>query len=475
MTEHRQTAKHKKLILATPTVDIGYNFDRAEYKPRQNIDFLFIDAYTGDALVQRVGRAGRLLGKEQKDEKSFILAVVDVESYKVLQDLDGQIISRQHFNALAEQMPRKNDLYAYIKSGAIIEAFRTILAFEQGMSDEDKRQLDGFFHELQLLFSLQDAPPSSRPAFTYRYIAGHLRQYYHRRKQYAALHTLSPDVLDHISLALTQPGYQPHGMSTEDKRCFDMLKQRLMQARRSKEIIPSRNAAIQWIRQDLVAYFKDEARFQFRDSFQPPVALIYDPEHLHSSEVFANYSTLHFIKYYEAQWFKSLADWREAIGTTVTIPSSVDTDVTAYCCLTRLRERPLQIGLKLDARAYTSAEWEEQYAYQVTALHELEVTTLNEQVGLQANVRDIFSRHFVPTFVVWNHPESYTLREQRKLRQQARFYPLPLDVVFSDGRQIPYLALLGNMAFHICAEIPYWALVKDLHKTIKDDDQPIIC
>ena len=41
LAEHRQTAKHKKLILATPTVDIGYNFDRAEYKPRQNIDFLF--------------------------------------------------------------------------------------------------------------------------------------------------------------------------------------------------------------------------------------------------------------------------------------------------------------------------------------------------------------------------------------------------------------------------------------------------
>src|SRR5260221_4328244 len=56
LREGRAEAKKKVLILATPTVDIGYNFER--FKPQsQNIDFLLMDALTGDELIQRLGGA----------------------------------------------------------------------------------------------------------------------------------------------------------------------------------------------------------------------------------------------------------------------------------------------------------------------------------------------------------------------------------------------------------------------------------
>ena len=61
LREGRRESKEKQLILATPTVDIGYNFDRATPKARQNIDFLFYDAFSGDEFIQRLGRAGRVL------------------------------------------------------------------------------------------------------------------------------------------------------------------------------------------------------------------------------------------------------------------------------------------------------------------------------------------------------------------------------------------------------------------------------
>src|SRR6266851_9683501 len=54
----RDAATYKSLILATPTVDIGYNFEKGD-KPRQNIDFLFFDARSSDEFIQRLGRAGR--------------------------------------------------------------------------------------------------------------------------------------------------------------------------------------------------------------------------------------------------------------------------------------------------------------------------------------------------------------------------------------------------------------------------------
>ena len=84
----RQDAKARRLILATPTVDIGYNFDRLD-KTRQNIDFLLLDARSGDEFIQRLGRAARVLGKQQQDIPSRVLAVVDAAFYKALQAYDG--------------------------------------------------------------------------------------------------------------------------------------------------------------------------------------------------------------------------------------------------------------------------------------------------------------------------------------------------------------------------------------------------
>lgn len=60
----RMRATALNLILATPTVDIGYNFDKKD-KQRQNVDFLICDARYGDELLQRIGRAGRVLGKQE--------------------------------------------------------------------------------------------------------------------------------------------------------------------------------------------------------------------------------------------------------------------------------------------------------------------------------------------------------------------------------------------------------------------------
>ena len=43
----------RDLILATPTVDIGYNFKKLG-KARQNVDWIVCDARYGDELIQRL-------------------------------------------------------------------------------------------------------------------------------------------------------------------------------------------------------------------------------------------------------------------------------------------------------------------------------------------------------------------------------------------------------------------------------------
>ena len=53
--ERRDATKSFPLILATPTVDIGYNFEKLG-KSRQNIDFVCFDALYGSEFTQRMGR-----------------------------------------------------------------------------------------------------------------------------------------------------------------------------------------------------------------------------------------------------------------------------------------------------------------------------------------------------------------------------------------------------------------------------------
>jgi hypothetical protein len=111
----------------------------------------------------------------------------------------------------------------------------------------------------------------------------------------------------------------------------------------------------------------------------------------------------------------------------------------------------------------------------VTTLYGLEIVALNEHSGLKLSVQQSLSEQFVSAFVASNDAHSYTRAEMHKLRKQARFYPMPLEVTFCDGSYHNYDVILGTMAFQISAELPYWAMVKDRRKTQLEDDAPIFC
>jgi len=67
----RKVAAQKLLILATSTVDVGFNFEREATTQRQNLDWLIFSARDRFAFWQRIGRVGRVLGKPQFDIPSF--------------------------------------------------------------------------------------------------------------------------------------------------------------------------------------------------------------------------------------------------------------------------------------------------------------------------------------------------------------------------------------------------------------------
>ena len=70
----RKLAAQQPIILATSTVDVGFNFERSPDPVRQNLDWLIFTARDRAAFWQRIGRVGRVLGKSETNIPSEAIA-----------------------------------------------------------------------------------------------------------------------------------------------------------------------------------------------------------------------------------------------------------------------------------------------------------------------------------------------------------------------------------------------------------------
>lgn len=466
--EVRRQAQYKQLILATPTVDIGYNFERATRKSRQNIDFLLFDAYTGDEFVQRLGRAARVLGKEQADCYSTALAVVDPTIYSQLKIYDGQEIERVVLSQLAgdpEKMPARNDLYVYIKTQAIVEALRPIAFIGQATSHPDLPDLETFFRDLQILFA-------DKITYTYSEARQKLKGFEHLEQFYGELQSIPAETFDILPPLIENRLAKDAPITSEMKTCIETFQRRIKDAYERHEGIGRNGREIlAWLRSDLRTYVIERARFNFRESFQPPLALVHDPKGLLSSNEDIQHDALHIARYYDVDYLTA-NEWHQQRGNT--IPQNIQkNDVVLYGTLKALRDEPLQIGLQLQAGHYSQAEWEDNYAYQITALYGLEIVARKDHHGLPHQLSNALQTRYIPAFVV--RASSATASKIRAMQKQARFFPQYLDITFNDGMLVSYFTILGSMAFQICAEIPPFTIRLDRFKSQRADDSPLIC
>lgn len=448
----RTDAKGKRLILATPTVDIGYNFDRQD-KPRQNIDFLLLDARTSDEFIQRLGRAGRVLGKEQQNIPSRVLAVVNQKLYEALQPYAGQVMSRTTLRTLTiDSMPSRHSLYNYIQSGSIAEVFLPIYRLEGMVASEEKPDLEVLYNTVRQLF----APNAT---VTYEQMKAKIRRFLRQDTYYSHMQTFPAEI----------------------ETCLAQCKERLLaeQAYRKNQnkLWANKREAFQWLQEDLREYFTEKARFSFREAFQPPPALVSDPKGLLSSEDVALYDALHIAKNYHAHYYKALKDWQQ--HTASPAPQEAK-DALVFCDLRELRQpdERIQIGLKLFAGDYRKSEWEEHFVYRSseycpTALYGMEAIAINSSRALDEMVQNMFKERYIPVFVAAD--PSRTLNEMRRLQREAQIFPYELHVTFADLKSAKYYAVLGTTALLIWAEIQRKYRIIDEGKGQKEDNDPIIC
>lgn len=461
LAEGRREAAFKPLILATPTVDIGYNFDRGG-DLRQNIDFLFFDARSGDEFIQRLGRAGRVLGKRQQDIPSEVYAVVDPELYKALQQYDQSTINREELRRLAEEiLPKRNDLYAYLESGAIAEAFLPLYRLRQMEATAEERQIQSLFESVRQLFA-------EHSSVTYQEMCAQIKRFLEQERCYRRYETIPQEKLQLLEQVVV--GRKKHS-DTWLEPFYERLKQELEARRRKNDSIPGAQERYEWILSDLRDYCLERARFSFREYFQPPQALISDPRCLHTSKTVSVDDALRIVRYYHATYFASKAEWEKYVQ--ITAPEYAK-DALVFCNLKDLREpgEQLRIGLKLDEPNLTRSRWQERFAYRLTGLYGLEIIALNNSHGLPLDIQFLLSTRFVPALVV--AAQSRSAIALWRLQRKAQYVPYTLLVTFADGETVEHLVVLGTMALQIYVEIPKSTLYSDWGRAAREDDAPMI-
>jgi CRISPR-associated endonuclease/helicase Cas3 len=112
--EERQEALNERIILATPTVDIGINFKKP-FKQRQTVDVIIFEANSSDSFIQRIGRAGRILGKKLQNFPSYAYCIMPSSVAKRISSKLDSINTRLELNKLVSEEFRSHEIEEFKK------------------------------------------------------------------------------------------------------------------------------------------------------------------------------------------------------------------------------------------------------------------------------------------------------------------------------------------------------------------------
>lgn len=433
--EARQRATYRPLILATPTVDIGYNFEKAG-KTRQNVDFLVCEARYGDDLIQRIGRAGRVLGKPESDTLSTAVALINENALEALRPYANQTLNRTEFKAIIQQygdaLPHKHTLTGYIKSWAVTELFYPLYRVEKMVQPDEQPLLEELFQDLLVLFNARSRSFKS------------LRFYFckHFERQMWLEKTRKTMPFNKETAVHVADWFKFNGAGEE----YTAATLEPLLADERVVGIPERQEALRQFVQSQVHL--TQSLFNFRDSFQGPTAVIADPHNLFSSQPINQYDLFHLVETYDIHWY-------DTRGEFTTLHGDTELEGKHYGRLRRHRDPRLTIELH-----YTSEQYQEEFqnAYEGRPIALSGITLrAREQKGDPVPLESAIQKALDgQTLVALLIPSDMKGRAWRYLRN-APFYGRKLTINFPDQHGVEYTAYLGAAAWlsHAELQIPF--------------------
>lgn len=434
----REQHKYAALLMATPTVDIGYNFTRPG-KARQSIDFLFFDARSSDECVQRLGRAARVLGKEAWNVPSTVYAIVPDELLRGLQQTGenhGNKLTRTTLNELInESLPQRNGMYAYIRSGAIAEAFLPLYHMNKALASDEKQQVEKLYQAIQQTYHVQKNVSFATLDFNIRkylkvkaLLPGLLQETKQKRFGRASVIVRTIDEQSDIELDALDSITQARASDVERT----LLHQRKLEKAEGKRL------------SELEEYYVTATRFNFRDNFQPPLALAHDPEGFLATAEYTVYSALHVVQNYEADWY----DAHSFIHQLAHAEQAVDKQIQVCCEIRGPRDRRLPLYFRLSHVVLTKKQWEERYCSTLAAASGFKLQS--DEGPVPAEINALFEQNYVTFYAVPTiGPEAVALL---KLTRTTSLWINTLRVEFGDEGEHEYLFIVGTAALLVAYE-----------------------
>lgn len=419
------------LVLATPTVDIGYNFKKVD-KSRQNIDFVCFDALYGAEFTQRIGRAGRLLGKADTTHNSIGHAFVQGKLYSQLEA--GKSYDRQEFAALVkDSLGEDNRFYHYIQSYAVLEAFYPLYGHLKRVPEDRQSRVREVFEAIQQVFA-----PESNTTFDeiMKAIQWHIRY---------------EKVIDAHEKNL----YDNFIQRDQEKAAWSYLKHKSWLNEKLEEFqnTPSEqlNTAIKGFikrrsnRREVVEYAKEkyapiQSLFNFRSSDVGVRCAIYDPNHFFQNTVkHTEYDLFHILLHYEftviptkEQFYQLTGDWGNYCEFFVRVDAR--------------KELSAKIQFYYNADDVDKEYFERQHCWGPTALNGIRFSLSNRNVPFE--IQGILEDRYI-TCLLSKMENRYALNNILETKRQIAH---PLFVTFNDEQE-EYKLILGAQAFLIHAEL----------------------
>lgn len=413
--EERQLAPHKPLLLATPTVDIGFNFE-GRFKERQNLDFVGFEAPREDQFWQRLGRAGRVLGKSEQDIPSIAFAFIPDEPLKNLRSQIGEqaTLSRAQLRstlheAASERMQRPS-FAQYISSYAFLEVTQPLSEMERILG-ERADLVERVFDSVKRVY----APASKKQLWS---LKGEIRRYQGFRRLQEELCKTGVKSDPTVVRALREYALEEGGQTFSEE-----------QIKLKVEPVLSRPEA----RAQLQAYVAREVAalqpiFSFRDANIGVEVTADDPKGLISSlRESVPLDLFHLVRFYG--W-----DIEE---------ESARTSSALHVVLKDILQPPLKVGLILRFEG----KWEDfrkRYTKKPTALQglQLRLQTQGALVSIAPRLMEAIAQRYVPCLVL----EQDNLKEwQWGSLSRDGVYFIDLEVTFKESSFPKNLRLFSGL------------------------------
>lgn len=450
----RKMAVNKKIIIATTTVDIGYNFKKLG-KEGQNIDIVITEAETSDQALQRIGRAGRILGKKKQDDICKVILCVDKDIYNKFENVENEISRKDLKELIEKNIPKRNIMKKYLSSGGILELGFPIEELNKKFEYKEREKIvGGLFNNLVSVF----APKKN---FSFREIIDIIKKY-KKQLNFLSLYKNSDNKNDFIIS-------EDNSSIINDDLIVDVMNEFFVNLKNNK---PFKKEELELYSSEQINKFKQEAKNEIVEYLEKSICkikyltsfrgnnlsaniFVYDKNQIFlQQEKTFKYDIFHLIKYYKLYWYKDKSELLYDLNKDkILYDKDILNDCTFFVRVEELLEKALTIKYSISSNE-DKEKFEGKFKDDIGVIKGLKIVLIDKKTEIRQYIPEEVTNYlydqYIPILLVKSSEEYYQI--SKIIKNQPIFFS-ELNVSFINEENKKYQIITGSNALFVNYEI----------------------